>query len=153
MPSDAVEQLADDLDAFWQHYRPCFRTRTRDTSDCARTFWRGQLTMEDQRTFANMDRRLNRRDGQPLQHFMSESPWRSQAVFQQIWQDIRDEPTLQNGGIVILDECPDAKAGDHSAGQNCCARRWACGSVDFCKATATWRARMTVERVSAINSA
>ena len=116
VPSDAVEQLADDLDAFWQHYRPCFRTRTRDTSDCARTFWRGQLTMEDQRNFANIDRHLNRRDGQPLQHFMSESAWRSQGVFQQIWQDIRDEPTLQNGGIVILDECPAAKAGDHSAG-------------------------------------
>lgn len=111
-----MEQLADDLDGFWQRYRPCFRTRTRDTSDCARTFWRGQLTMEDQRNFANIDRRLNRRDGQPLQHFMSESPWRSQAVFQQIQRDIRDEPALQVGGLVILDECPDAKAGDHSAG-------------------------------------
>jgi SRSO17 transposase len=116
VPSDAVEQLADDLDAFWQHYRPCFRTRTRDTSDCARTFWRGQLTMEDQRNFANMDRRLNRRDGQPLQHFMSESPWLSQAVFHQIQRDIRDEPMLQMGGLVILDESADAKAGDHSAG-------------------------------------
>ena len=72
--------------------------------------------MEDQRNFANIDRRLNRRDGQPLQHFMSESPWRSQAVFQQIWSDIRHEPLLQSGGMVILDECPDAKAGDHSAG-------------------------------------
>ena len=111
-----MEQLADDLDAFWQRYRPCFRTRTRDTSECARTFWRGQLTMEDQRNFANIDRRLNRRDGQPLQHFMSESPWRSQAVFQQIQREIRDEPTLQTGGLVILDECPDAKAGNQSAG-------------------------------------
>ena len=72
--------------------------------------------MEDQRNFANIDRRLNRRDGQPLQHFMSESPWPSTAVFQQIGCDIRNEPLLQSGGIVILDECPDAKAGDHSAG-------------------------------------
>jgi len=116
VPSDAVEQLADDLDVFWQRYRPCFRTRTRDTSDCARTFWRGQLTMEDQRNFANMDRRLNRRDGQPLQHFMSESPWRSQTVFEQIQRDMRGEPALATGGLVILDESADAKAGDHSAG-------------------------------------
>jgi len=116
VPRDAVEQLADDLDAFWQHYRPCFRTRTRDTSDCARTFWRGQLTMEDQRNFANMDRRLNRRDGQPLQHFMSESPWPSLAVYEQIQHDIRNEPALATGGLVILDESADAKAGDHSAG-------------------------------------
>jgi SRSO17 transposase len=47
---------------------------------------------------------------------MSESPWRSQAVFQQIQREIRDEPTLQTGGLVILDECPDAKAGNQSAG-------------------------------------
>jgi SRSO17 transposase len=72
--------------------------------------------MEDQRNFANIDRRLNRRDGQPLQHFMSESPWPFQAVFQQIGSDIRHEPQLQTGGIVILDECPDVKAGNHSAG-------------------------------------
>jgi len=111
-----VDRLADDLDAFWQHYRPCFRTRTRDTSDCARTFWRGQLTMEDQRNFANIDRRVNRRDGQPLQHFMSESPWRSQAVFQQIQRDIRDEPALPTGGLVILDESADVKAGDDTVG-------------------------------------
>ena len=116
MPLDAVEQLADDLDAFWQHYRPCFRTRTRDSSDCARTFWRGQLTMEDQRNFANIDRRLNRRDGQPLQHFMSESPWPSQPVYEQIQHDIRDEPALATGGLVILDESADAKAGDQSVG-------------------------------------
>jgi SRSO17 transposase len=116
VPREAVEQLADDLEVFWQHYRLCFRTRTRDTSDCARTFWRGQLTMEDQRNFANMDRRLNGRDGQSLQHSMSESPWRAQAVFQRIQHDIRDEPALQTGGLVILDECADAKAGDRSAG-------------------------------------
>ena len=72
--------------------------------------------MEDQRTFANMDRRLNRRDGQPLQHFMSESPWRSQAVFQQIQHDIRDEPALHTGSLVILDESADVKAGDATVG-------------------------------------
>jgi SRSO17 transposase len=72
--------------------------------------------MEDQRNFANIDRRLNRRDGQPLQHFMSESPWPSQPMYVQIQHDIRDEPALATGGLVILDECPDAKAGDHRAG-------------------------------------
>jgi hypothetical protein len=53
--------------------------------------------MEDQRNFANMDRRLNRRDGQPLQHFMSESPWPSQPMYVQIQHDIRDEPALATG--------------------------------------------------------
>ena len=116
VPRDAVARLADDLVAFWQHFRPCFRTRTRDTSDCAHTFWRGQLTMEDQRNFANIDRRVNQGDGQSLQHFMSESPWPSPPVYVQIQQDIRDEPALATGGLVILDESADAKAGDHSVG-------------------------------------
>jgi SRSO17 transposase len=72
--------------------------------------------MEDQRNFANIDRRVNRRDGQPLQHFMSESPWRSESVYLQIQHDIRDAPALATGGVVILDESADAKAGDHSVG-------------------------------------
>ena len=72
--------------------------------------------MEDQRNFANMDRRLNRRDVQPLQHFMSESPRTTAPVYNQIQQDIRNEPRLSIGGMIILDESADAKAGDHSAG-------------------------------------
>ena len=74
--------------------------------------------MEDQRNFANIDRRVNRRDGQPLQHFMSESPWHSQAVFQQIQRDIRDEPALHTGGLVTrsVDESADVKAGDDTVG-------------------------------------
>jgi SRSO17 transposase len=37
-------------------------------------------------------------------------------VYEQIQHDIRDEPALATGGLVILDESADAKAGDHSAG-------------------------------------
>lgn len=72
--------------------------------------------MEDQRNFANIDRRLNQGDGQPLQHFMSESPWRAQAVFEQIQRDIRATPALHTGGLVILDESADVKAGDDTVG-------------------------------------
>jgi hypothetical protein len=55
LPARAVAQLGEDLHRFWQRYRPSLRTRTRDTSAYALTFWRGQLTMEDQRNFANID--------------------------------------------------------------------------------------------------
>jgi SRSO17 transposase len=116
LPARAVAQLAEELHGFWERYRPSFRTRTRDTSEYALAFWRGQLTMEDQRNFANIDRRVNGQDGQALQHFMSESPWSAQAVFQQIQRDIQAEPALRTGGLVILDESPDVKAGLHSAG-------------------------------------
>ena len=111
-----MDRLGEDLHRFWERYRPALRTRTRDTSACALTFWRGQLTMDDQRNFANIDRRVNRQDGQALQHFMSESPWPAQAMFEQIQHEIQAEPALHAGGAVVLDESPDVKAGTHSAG-------------------------------------
>ncbi len=71
--------------------------------------------MEDQRNFANIDRRVNSQDGRALQHFMSESPWSAQAVFQKVQRDIQAEPALRTSGLVVL-ESPDVKAGHHSAG-------------------------------------
>ena len=84
IPAHAVAALGDELHAFWQRFQSCFRTRTRDTSGYAYTHLRGQLTLEDQRNFANIERHLNGGDGQGLQQFMSDSPWAMQGVMQQI---------------------------------------------------------------------
>jgi len=111
-----VEGLGDDLYEFWEHFRSCFRTRTRDTSEYAYWYWRGQLTMEDKRNFANIERRLCGSDGQALQQFTTDSPWSKQAVCDQIQDDIRAHPALQSGGLLILDESSDEKAGAASAG-------------------------------------
>lgn len=77
---------------------------------------RGQLTMDDQRTYTNIDRRLTGGDGQGLQQFVTDSPWSGARVFRQIQADIQAEPVLQHGGLLILDECADEKAGTQSAG-------------------------------------
>lgn len=111
-----MEQLGENLYEFWERYRACFCTRTRDTSENAYVYWRGQLTMEDARNFTNIERRLEGRDGQALQHFVSDSPWAGQQVFRQIQAEIAAHPLLQQGGLAILDESADEKAGDHSAG-------------------------------------
>ena len=116
IPAHAVAALGDELHAFWQRFQSCFRTRTRDTSGYAYTHLRGQLTMEDQRNFANIERRLNGGDGQGLQQFMSDSPWAMQGVMQQIQAEIAATPPLQTGGVLILDESADEKAGATSAG-------------------------------------
>jgi SRSO17 transposase len=132
LPDDAITHLGEDLYSFWGRYRLCFRTRTRDTSAYAYTYLRGQLTLEDARNYANIDRRLNGGDGQGLQHFMTDSPWRSQAVFKQIQTDLRAQPLLSVGGILILDESADEKAGEHSVGA---ARQYngRLGKVDLCQ--------------------
>lgn len=89
--------------------------------------------MEDQRNFANIERRVQPgSDGQNLQHFMSDSPWSSQAVYQQIQKDIKRKPIFSAGGVLILDESADKKAGENSAGA---ARQWngRLGKIDLCQ--------------------
>lgn len=111
-----MQRLGDDLREFWQRFRGCFRTRTRDTSEHAYWYWRGQLTLEDSRNFANIERRLCGGDGQALQQFMSDSPWRKQTVCDQIQDEISAQPALQHGGLVVLDESSDETAGEARAG-------------------------------------
>ena len=111
-----MRRLGNDLRAFWERFRSCFRTRTRDTSEHAYCYWRGQLTMEDARNFANIERRLHGGDGQALQQFMSDSPWRKQGVCDQIQDEIAAHPGLQHGGLLILDESSDETAGEEQAG-------------------------------------
>jgi len=117
---------------FWQRYRACFQTRTRDTSEQAYTYLRAQLTMDAQRNFKNMDRRLNGGDGQGVQHFMSNSPWSKAAVFDQIQSELTAVPTLAHGSVLILDESADEKAGTHNVGA---ARQYngRLGKVDVCR--------------------
>jgi SRSO17 transposase len=132
LPDEAVARLGDDLYQFWEGYRPCFRSRTRDTSEQAYVFMRGQLTMDDQRNYANIDRRLTGGDGQGLQQFMTDSPWSGRRVFDQIQADIRAAPALQHGGVLILDECADEKAGTQSVGAGR-QHNGRLGKVDLCQ--------------------
>jgi SRSO17 transposase len=134
LPAAAVAGLADRLHALWSRFRPCFKTTTRDGSFHAWVYLRGVLTMPTKRTFANIARRISdpADDGQALQQFMSDSPWSAQAVIAQVQTELAATPALQHGGVLILDESADAKAGLHSAGA---ARQWngRLGKVDLCQ--------------------
>ena len=57
-----------------------------------------------------------RKDGQNLQQFMSDSPWEAQAVIRQVQREIANTSGLQQGGVLLLDESADEKAGPKSAG-------------------------------------
>lgn len=116
MPPAAVATLGNRLWAFWERFRPCFRTRTRDASAHAYTYLRGQLTMDSARNFAHIARAVSGEDGQAVQHFMANSPWSAGAVFAQIQAEIAATPALAQGGVLILDDSADAKAGTDTAG-------------------------------------
>ena len=128
----AVAALAERLYEFWQRFRRCFKTCTRDPSEQAYDYLRGQLTRASKRNFANMARTTTGHDGQALQHFMSNSPWSGQGVFQQMQAEITATPALGQGGTLILDESADEKAGTHNAGA---ARQYngRLGKVDLCR--------------------
>lgn len=99
LPPEAVADLGHRLWRVWCRFRDCFRTKTRDTSVHALVHLRGLLTMESKRNFANIARRVidPDDDGQHLQHFMSDSPWSAQAVFDRIQAEIRARVALQVG--------------------------------------------------------
>ena len=110
--------MADRLQQLWTRFRACFKTTTRDGSDQAWVYLRGVLTMTTERNFANIARRVvdSADDGQALQQFMSNSPWSAQRVMAQVQAELAATPAFQTGGVLILDESADEKAGIHSAG-------------------------------------
>lgn len=125
LPAEAVEDLAERLWRVWLRFRECFRTQTRDTGEYAWVYLRGLLTLEADRNFANIARRVVDLDddGQNLQQFMSDSPWSAQAVFDQIQAEICRRPWIKSragselsGGILTLDESGVRRYGDQSAG-------------------------------------
>jgi SRSO17 transposase len=114
----AIAGLGDRLNGTWNRYRSCFRTQTREGGEHAWTYLRGLLEMKTGRNYANVARRVNgvQDDGQALQQFMSDSPWEAQAVIRQVQEEIGSTPELQSGGLLLLDESADEKAGPKSAG-------------------------------------
>jgi len=118
LPPEAIADLGNRLRDFWERFRGCFKTKTRDPAEHAWTYLRGLLLMKTRRNFANMDRRVTTPDGdgQNLQQFMSDSPWVAHAAVRQVQREMAATPGLQHGGVLLLDESPDEKAGDKSAG-------------------------------------
>jgi len=88
--------------------------------------------MESDRNFAGIANSMENADGQALQHFMSNSPWSGQGVFEQIRDEIIEKPEVHPGSVLILDEYADEKAGGKSAGA---LRQYngRMGKVDLCQ--------------------
>ena len=70
LPAKAVDELPDDLQCFWQHYRSCFRTCTRDQSGHGYDYLSALLRMEEKRNFAEIGRTV-KESSENIQHFMS----------------------------------------------------------------------------------
>ena len=116
LSSEAICALGERRYEFWQRFRGCCKTCTRDTSERAYDYLRGQLTMDGARNFATMARNMTGDDGQALQHFMAHAPWSGPRVFRPIQAESTVSPALAPGRTLILAESADEKAGTHHAG-------------------------------------
>jgi SRSO17 transposase len=118
LPQEAIADLGNRLRRIWSRFRACFKTTTSNASEHAWTYLRGLIGMDTKRNYANIARRVNdpEDDGQNVQQFMTDSPWSAQAVIQQVQAEIKATPELRQGGVLLLDESADEKAGPDSAG-------------------------------------
>ena len=107
--------MGERLQRFWQRYAPLFRTQTRDGSPYAYHYLSGLLRLPHKRTFVNIGRQAGVA-GQNIQHFVSHSPWSAHAVIARVQEEIRATPGLEHGGMLLLDESADRKAGTTAAG-------------------------------------
>jgi SRSO17 transposase len=71
--------------------------------------------MDTKRHFAGIGREVGL-SGQNLQHFMSESPWSGPAVCRRVQDELKATPPLTAGGVLLVDESADERAGAKSAG-------------------------------------
>lgn len=115
LPLDEIGQLGRRLERFYNRFRSCIRTKTRDTSAYGLQYVSGLLRMETKRTMANIGRKTNVPQ-QNMHHFMSNSPWSGSTLITAIQDDVKQDPEFQAGAMLILDESAEEKAGDHSAG-------------------------------------
>src|SRR5438132_10612340 len=132
LSSEAIGTLGERLYEFWQRFRACFTTCTRDTSGRAYDSLRGQLTMDGERNFANMARNMTGDDGQASQHVKSNAPWAGPTVFDQMQAESKAPPALAHGSTLMLDESADEKAGTHNAGATR-QDNGQLGKVDVCR--------------------
>lgn len=110
-----MENLGERLQGFWERFRGCFKTRTRDGSRYAYHYLSGQLRMKTGRHFAGIGREANV-SKQNLQHFMTCSPWSGAAVCRAVQEELKGTVGLARGGVLVIDESADEKVGDGSAG-------------------------------------
>lgn len=117
LPQEAIDSLAGELVLFFSRFRRCFWTKTRRSCHHALTYIKGLMLLHNRRNFVNIERRVLGidHDGQNLQQFMSDSTWRSQSIFSQIQAEIKNNPQLAKG-CLLLDDSGDDCDGDDRAG-------------------------------------
>ena len=112
---DEIERLGERLSEFIADYRWCMSTKTRDTSEYGYHYVSALLRMDAKRNMTEIGRQSGV-SKQNMHHFMSNSPWSSSVLIENIQNEIGYHPEFQEGAMLIFDESADEKKGTVSAG-------------------------------------
>lgn len=115
MPPVALDTLEGSLLALHERYAHFYRSKTRDSSHCGFRYLVALLRLEEERNFTAIDR-LVEKDGQQMQHFMSNSPWSAREILGQVRCEAAHRPEFGEGGWLLLDESCDEKSSDQTIG-------------------------------------
>jgi len=115
IPYGTICNLGQRVYEFWERYKDCFKNKTRNNGEYALDYLEGLLRMETDRHFSEIGREAGV-SGQNIQHFMSNSPWSGDEVCCQVLKELKAIPELTTGGVLLVDESCNEKAGDKSAG-------------------------------------
>lgn len=114
LPLEAVAELPTRLKSFWMEYGRSAKTRTRDTRAYGEVYLSGLLRMESKRNIAEIAR-AGKVSVQNMQHFISQSPWSGEQMIEKMQRAVAGRTELA-GGVLVLDESADEKAGNKTAG-------------------------------------
>lgn len=125
-----IQGQAEALVEFHRQYTSYFQTQTRDNSNQALEYMKGQLLLKSKRNMSQMATEVTDINEQALSHFTANSPWDDISLTDQIGQDA--VTLIGAGGALILDESGNPKQGDKSVGvaRQYCGRL---GKVDNCQ--------------------
>jgi SRSO17 transposase len=110
----AIADLGDRLERYWRYYGQDAKTRTHDTRAYGLAYLSGLLRLDAKRNMAHIARQTGISE-QNMQHFISESPWSGREVIARMQAAVAQRGELA-GGVLIIDESADEKAGEMSAG-------------------------------------
>lgn len=127
LTSQDIANQAASLVNFHKRFAHFFQTRTRSMADAALDYMKGLITVDTEKTMAEMERKVDSVNKQRLGHFISNSPWDDGPMIEEVQRSVvaTINPEGKEDAALIIDESSIKKKGHASAG----VKRQYCGSL------------------------
>lgn len=111
--SQDISNQAASMVNFHKRFCNFFQTRTRCMALAALDYLKGLLTVDTEKTMAEMERRVDSVNKQQLGHFISNSPWDDEPLVEEIQRSVVDtiNPEGKEDAALIIDESSIQKKG------------------------------------------